>query len=58
MSMDNKNNAPVKPIMGNTVMGLNEKLYSVPTCPSCGEPTYSECSCPFCGQPFVVEEGE
>jgi len=56
--MDNRKNAPVKPIMGNTVMGLNEKLYGVPTCPSCGEPTYSECSCPFCGQPFVVEEGE
>lgn len=35
---------------GNEVMGLNDRPYSVPTCPTCEEVTYSEPRCPFCGQ--------
>ena len=37
-------------ILGNEVLGLDDKPYSVPTCPNCKEITYSMPECPFCGQ--------
>lgn len=47
-------------ILGNEVLGLDDKPYSVPTCPNCKEVTYSEPRCPFCGQALVdpVSSGE
>ena len=41
---------PTEWALGNEVLGLDDKSYSVPTCPNCKEVTYSEPDCPFCGQ--------
>jgi len=43
-------------ILGNEVQGLNDILYSAPTCPTCKEVTYSLPNCPFCGQLLKTPE--
>jgi hypothetical protein len=37
-------------IWDNEVVGLDDKPYKAPTCPTCNEVTYSMPNCPFCGQ--------
>ncbi|EHQ88233.1 hypothetical protein [Desulfosporosinus youngiae] len=41
---------PTEWILGNELVGIDDKPYRVPTCPTCKEPTYGESKCPFCGQ--------
>jgi len=41
---------PKEWIWGNDVVGLDDKPYGMPTCPTCGDVTYSMERCPFCNQ--------
>lgn len=49
---------PKEPFMGNKVCGLDDAVYSMPSCPGCKEVTYFQEWCPFCGQRLALEPNE
>jgi len=48
---------PKEWFIGNYCCDAWDRVYGMPSCPTCGEVTYSQPECPFCGQALIDPDG-